>query len=53
VLGVVPGVPGDWREFGLMLSRDQYSEDPDVRAAAARVIDALLDFLNAKNQVVV
>ena len=48
MLPFLPGIPGDWESFGIMLGEDMRSDSPDVRESAQRCIDVLLDYINAK-----
>ena len=42
------GIPVDWPAFGLMLGQDQHSDNTDVRDAAKRALDTLLDYISVK-----
>ena len=42
------GIPVDWPAFGAMLGQDQHSDNPNVRDAAKKCIDTLLDYISVK-----
>lgn len=44
----VPGIRGEWQDFGPLLAADLRSENPVVRKAAETALNALLDYINAK-----